>query len=303
MSFMNNTVNKKGTVCAPGKNTMGGTCFDAKDLITIASALNQDMLDRCAGKSHDQCRMEFQKSNLDSVKIPIPDLTTLEKSETLQKQLVKNISNAMGNDCHECWLQHPKVVNQLDDNTKFYTFRPKYTSSTNWLSTVDIDNVMDQYERIHPDFMYLGTCPADFDHLPILKMCKFTPDRYPHKMKFGAVINLDPHTRGGSHWVTTYIDTLTPSVYFFDSVGKTPMQEIEDFMLRIIDYFMTYKNYTYEQIDIRYNPIQHQLGNSECGVYSLNFLIRLLGGESFDDIMHNRLSDQKVEKCRMVYFN
>ena len=49
--------------------------------------------------------------------------------------------------------------------------------------------------------------------------------------------------------------------------------------------------------------MKHQQGNSECGVYSINFILRLLKGKSFDHITSKRLSDEKVNKCRNVYFN
>jgi hypothetical protein len=55
--------------------------------------------------------------------------------------------------------------------------------------------------------------------------------------------------------------------------------------------------------DIRYNSTQHQTGNSECGVYSINFIVRLVGGESFNDIVNNITKDKEVNKCRTVYFN
>ena len=37
-----------------------------------------------------------------------------------------------------------------------------------------------------------------------------------------------------------------------------------------------------KNIDYKYNNIQHQTGNSECGVYSINFIIRLLNKEKFN---------------------
>jgi hypothetical protein len=54
--------------------------------------------------------------------------------------------------------------------------------------------------------------------------------------------------------------------------------------------------------DVRYNKIQHQFKNSECGVYSMNFIIRLLGGETFDDIVNNITDDITMNNCRKIYF-
>ena len=51
-----------------------------------------------------------------------------------------------------------------------------------------------------------------------------------------------------------------------------------------------------------YNHNRHQYKNSECGVYSLNFILRLLNGESFKNITENGLLDDAVNLCRDKYF-
>ena len=76
-----------------------------------------------------------------------------------------------------------------------------------------------------------------------------------------------------------------------------------------------YKSFTNEDInrelinkknqndfDIRINKIQHQEGDSECGVYSMNFIIRLLRGETFDEITNNITKDKNMMECRKSYF-
>ena len=56
------------------------------------------------------------------------------------------------------------------------------------------------------------------------------------------------------------------------------------------------------EIDVRFNKIQHQFKNTECGVYSMNFIIRLLNGETFDDIVNNITKDDEMNACRKEYF-
>ena len=55
--------------------------------------------------------------------------------------------------------------------------------------------------------------------------------------------------------------------------------------------------------DIRNNSIQHQKKNTECGVYSINFIIRLANGETFDDITKKITRDDDMNDCRTQYFN
>lgn len=69
--------------------------------------------------------------------------------------------------------------------------------------------------------------------------------------------------------------------------------------------FMGRTKNKYEQIksfDIAYNKIRHQFKNSECGVYSVNFILRLLNGKTFNEICLNPTSDDKINECRDVYF-
>jgi hypothetical protein len=54
--------------------------------------------------------------------------------------------------------------------------------------------------------------------------------------------------------------------------------------------------------NIDYNNIRHQFKHSECGVYSINFILRLLKGETFDHICKNITSDDEINECRPVYF-
>jgi hypothetical protein len=56
-------------------------------------------------------------------------------------------------------------------------------------------------------------------------------------------------------------------------------------------------------LKVDYNKIQHQRENSECGVYSMNFILRLLKGDSFETICNSKIPDKQINKCRNVYFN
>jgi hypothetical protein len=120
-------------------------------------------------------------------------------------------------------------------------------------------------------------------------------------------------------------------VYFFDSVGKAPRQRIRKFINRITKYMYEkkyhktlpindvlkeirnttkkggssnqhIKNLLGGDFDIRYNSKQHQFDNSECGVYSINFIVRLVGGESFDSVINDITKDEKMNQNRKVYF-
>ena len=56
------------------------------------------------------------------------------------------------------------------------------------------------------------------------------------------------------------------------------------------------------KVDMRYNKMQHQYGDTECGVYSISFILRILDGETFDKITAKRIPDDEVKQCRKIYF-
>jgi hypothetical protein len=297
--------------CAPTKNYNDGSCFSLESLQLIAKQYNE-------------------QPNLVTDKIVISDN---------KKEMVDQISNVFSNLCKSqlCWLKLDLIKHLEDEEINDNTFRPtgplkKYE----WLSTTHINDVIKQYEELYTNFVFLGAVPSDFEQLPILGLHNIDFDDLLKngKNQIGMVINLDTHNQSGSHWVALYADLLNHKLYYFDSVGKKPIKRIKKFNNKIFKYFYSKKNmnggshseaseliniisnldnkiiHKYQKliknkingIDIRYNNIQHQQENSECGVYSINFILRILKGETFDNIIQNITSDDEVNKCRKVYF-
>jgi len=58
----------------------------------------------------------------------------------------------------------------------------------------------------------------------------------------------------------------------------------------------------FKDFDVQYNKKRHQFKNSECGVYSMNFIIRLLNGETFKQVQDDIMKDDEMNSCRQVYF-
>ena len=174
---------------------------------------------------------------------------------------------------------------------------------------------MSQYEKKYTNFTFLGALPNDFEELPFLGIHDINLSEVKKETPiFGAVINLDVHTQSGSHWVALYANLDKNQIYYFDSFGKKPGKRIRRFTNRILNYMHNrnkekintkdfLKQYKLsDKYDIRYNKKQHQFKNSECGVYSMNFIIRLLHGEDFDSIVDNITNDDEMNKCRTAYF-
>jgi hypothetical protein len=287
---MNININK----CAPSKNYSEGSCFTLDNLKSIAKSYNNNHKD----------------------KIPL-----INDKKILLKHLTNKMSSNYGCKDQKCWLKSKEIL-QLDSpikrDIKYNTFRPNGPNKKyEWLSTTDINKVMKQYEMKHNDFLFLGALPYDFDELPYYNTQNLDFNELENTTyKIGAVINLDTHDKSGSHWVALFANLKKKSIYYFDSFGKKPGKKVNLFVRRILTYMYNKKNHSNLNIneflkkyhssddyDVRYNKIQHQFKNSECGVYSMNFLIRLLGGKSFDDIVENITDDDAMNLCRGEYFS
>ena len=288
--------------CAPGINHKDGSCINVKNLKKIGIRFN---------KKHPNNVIDLNKN---------------------KKELVQNLEKGFKkkHDCDDqlCWLEQNFIKNLNGDDIIKNTFRPRGPSRKfDWLSTSNINDVIEQYENINEDFVFLGAVPYDFEELSVLNIgnLNFNKLQNTDKInKFGMVINLDEHNKKGSHWVSLYSDFNKNQVYFFDSFGKKPRNRIRKFINKIVKYLykkkynsnlpintiindIKKKNITktitnMSKFDIKYNKIQHQIKNSECGVYSINFIIRLLNGESFNNITKNITNDDDMNNCRKTYF-
>jgi hypothetical protein len=220
----------------------------------------------------------------------------------------------------DCWLNQIKDVD-LKKRIDRYIFAPdkpyEWKKNPNeWLSNFDIMNVLEQYEQTYKNFEFIGPTPIDFDavvsgHCIQNELCKFNLPSLIKKGKthIGVIFNLSPHTSSGSHWVSLFIDTKEHVIFFFDSAGDPIPKEIKTLVDRIRK--QTHNKYAFHQN----HPKEHQMGNTECGVYSLFFIITMLTGKSpmargnmnMRQKIHlfkkRTIPDKYIEKYRNVYFN
>lgn len=214
-----------------------------------------------------------------------------------------------------CWLEK----SSMDANTKKSLlrryFRPTMPTSWHkdpdqWLDSNNIAEVIRQYEEIHPEFKFFGTNPIDFAapdpytqgaaeqgkclEEAICKM-KLKELEAQGKTKLGFVYNLDPSNKGGSHWISSFTDIPAHRTYYFDSYGMKPPPEIARFMrsLTLQDPAMK----------LEYNARRFQFGGSECGMYSIYFLICMLEGDKFRKFCRRAPRDSVMLELRKVLFN
>jgi hypothetical protein len=176
-----------------------------------------------------------------------------------------------------------------------------------WLNSDDIQNVMKQYEKAYPYYKFLEVAPIDFsikdpyqeDPKKCLNdsFCKvnLAQEKKAGKNILGAIFNLDPHTKGGSHWVGLCIKIDENLVCYFDSYGFNPPPQIARFMR-----YLTMQN---PNMTLQSNGRRFQYSNTECGMYSMYFIIRMIEGESFKKFCKKRIPDSYMLKFRNILFD
>ena len=230
------------------------------------------------------------------------------------KVIWEKLKNNMSKKCKDekCWLRqnfYKKKINP-SNNVIFAPPSPKSWDKNpkEWLSSIDIINVLTQYEIKHKNFKFIGPSPIDYNTITSYgecvwnKLCKFNLKNYIDKnySKFGIVFNTDPHYLGGSHWVSLYIDIDMKYIYYFDSTASKTPAKIKEF----IDNVKRQANTLGIELLYKKNTFKHQRGNSECGMYVLYILISLLEGKiTPEQINKKRIPDSKMLALRKVLFN
>lgn len=208
----------------------------------------------------------------------------------------------------------------IDENTKkqlrkqyLRPRRPKAWDSDPdmWLDNYNILHVMNQYQEAYPWFKFLGVFPIDFSapdpykHDGTMKClyketCELNlKDEYAKGTRgIGMIFNLDPHFKGGSHWVALYIDIHNikqPFVGYFDSYGY----KVPPLIARLMRSFKLQIN----TCKLGYNARKFQYGDSECGMFSMYFIVCMMCGISFKDFCKDSVNDDYMLQLRKILFS
>lgn len=293
--------------CAPTKNYEEGSCFTLESLTRMAKAWN----------------MQIQNKKFKGNPIEIKES---------KRHLVAELTNRLSDVCDDqiCWLKQDFIKELNDQELQDHTFRPEGPQGRfTWLNTTNINEIMEQHEKKYSDFKFYGAVPIDFDEIPGYGIKNLNFDQLVKSgiRRIGFVFNFDEHWQSGSHWVAMFGDLVKGQVYYFDSYGTRPKKRIRNLVNRISKWYYdrniegikqnadtetmteasfmnpSKPNYIEKKVkNIKFNQSRHQFKGSECGVYSVNFILRLLKGETFEFICDNITLDDQVNKCRETYF-
>jgi hypothetical protein len=230
--------------------------------------------------------------------------------------LTKYNKPACGGAPESCWLSQPFVKESVATQIRGFAFAPlapkEWSRNPNeWLSSTEIEDVMRQYEKAYKCFRFLGPAPIDFDaHMPgggtvtpeiaNLSIAKMQADGI---NKIGIIFNTDPHDKGGQHWISMFINIKRGLIYFFDSVGTKASKEIMALVSRIQQQGEHMNPPIHFKFDQNY-PVEHQYGNTECGIYSLFFIVHMVEDKITSHYLKTHvLKDKYMQRFRKIYFN
>jgi len=265
-------------------------------------------------KKNKKCKTCFNKSSL--LKIAHAYNKSLSKDKRIKtnnrtlEQLWTDLRNVFSNKCKDdkCWLKQKlkmpsTVLNEIDNQT----FRPEMSDDMKknkheWLSNFDIGKVLYQYADYYSDFIFFGPVPVDCPNGIMCELSNMNPVKIKKDKitKIGIVFNLDKHNQPGSHWVSMFIDMTHPMHYidYFDSAGDEPPHLIQKFMNNIKKKFDKNK----DESALIYNDRRHQFGKSECGMYSIYYILSRVEGKTPFQLSKQHIKDNKMNKLRNYYF-
>ena len=233
------------------------------------------------------------------------------------KEIHAKLTEYLSNVCSQesCWLKQKHDFGHLDSSLEdsFAPESPKEWKKNpdEWLSSLDIIKVMKQYEKAYKCFEFLGPSPIDFDTKKMYgscvweELCNFNlEDQLKRgKTKIGMIFNTDPHEKPGQHWISMFINIKKKQIFFFDSVGRKAPPEVMKLVDRIIQQGKQRNPKILFTFDENH-PVEHQYGDSQCGIYSIFFIVHMLEDKITQHYLKTHiLKDEYMAKFRKVYFN
>lgn len=277
------------------------SCLDINNLQTICEEYNKEML---------------RKNKKDY--IPVYVIKSNDRKKMINHLMLKlNCKDDL------CILKQKFITNIKNNQYIYQKFKPEGPIRYEWLSNWDINYHMLRLQNYYNCLLYTGTVSIDFNQKKMFNIYKnvFSNKSKYNKMScfyhftnkctvseendkincIATVYNTSKRSEAGQHWIATFVKQMKDGeikMYFFDSVGHAPPYEIKKFF-KILQNNLFYKNI----VDKRYNNIQHQFKNTECGVYCIHFIENMISYPySFEEYISRKISDDSMQKNRLEYF-
>jgi hypothetical protein len=236
----------------------------------------------------------------------------LPTAPTAEAQAVREAASILHCDSESCVLSHPDFIRFVDTTLgvppekiaaekerKFKTAGPR--NSTELLNNFHIDETLQRWSRVFPEFFAYPFAMMDFDQtgepfarLDIVDILEgrvqqeMGPGYKPVRRKnqcAGCVLNTDTSAGPGKHWVAVFVDARSPdwTVEYFNSAGRPPPKPMVKWMERARARLQEHRSKRgggrVETVAV--TSVAHQDSQTECGVFALFYIRRRLEGISY----------------------
>lgn len=308
--------------CAPNFANSSISCFDKEALLKIAQAYNQKNTDPIRIQSSNSKSEIWQAIQLKmSQKCGKDETCWLEQPFLRRNTKLEKYFKPLAPLGRYQWLSTDDIYKVMMQYSQKY---PRFK----FLGPLPMD-----FLKLHdPESKILQQLKLNLNN-------RKSDEIYQKYDQIGVIFNLDPSTKNGSHWVALNISLKKREIHYFDSYGDRHYQpnkfkltyydsnrkkyenqskiaipiEIQKLIARLLDldnkqstqYGGRQATKLYKKVPsgykIKVNNIQHQYANSECGIYSMSFLIKCLH-QPFEKITKDIVMDEKANQYRNILF-
>jgi hypothetical protein len=212
-------------------------------------------------------------------------------------EVIEEAKERTGCETEVCLYRSPYVKSVYELDERFKPAGP--WNSSKWLNNINIDQVIEswrpRFKLYHVPFQMIDFYDYDGE-LASLDFMRIVSSYD----SLCCVVNTDPRGKSGKHWICIYIDIKRGTVEYFDSAGQETPPSILRFITETAIELtrLTGKKY----MDIQVTSMQHQMENTECGLYCLFYILARLVHIPYSFFQHTRVPDSDMSIFRSYVF-
>lgn len=267
---------------------------------------------QCAFNINAKDNVCSDQSTLKKMEEFINQLGNDNKSNLQAEEIIENAKKITNCESELCVLKNKQfeeftgsATTEHVINTRFKPEGPSHT--TEWLNNDNIDFVINQWNRVYPNFLHIPFQMIDFDEQQTRLYTLNLADEYKKGIrKMGCVINTDKSSGKGIHWFCVFADLAGNehwTLEYFDSAGDYPKRSVHAWLNKQRSMLAeSYPDKRIEVIDVTKSN-QLQRSTTECGVFSLWYILSRLNGIPYNYFSQpSAINDDMMYKFRKFLF-
>ena len=266
-----------------------------------------------------ECLGDKEICALPELKKIVEESTDINIAEMTNEEILDTAKDLTHCDSESCVINKSKnILGNSKVNTilaiKFKAEGPRETNGL--LNNYNIDNTLARWAVEYNFFFPCSFAMMDFDstHEPFSTISILDVYNGNYEMEllgntirrkntcFGCIVNTDYSSGGGKHWTAAFIDMRNSdcvTIEYFNSVANPPTKQITIWLERrkkeLSSFFKNVKICVVTSVD-------HQFGDSECGLYSLFYIRRRLECTSYEFFEKDPIPDKVMKQFRKYVF-